>query len=219
MAKEVLTSQKWGSTCSDDSIKIRGRNKILTTFTLTRDSPDRGEDKGNLLGESNGSWPPFQGSSSDDYEVRNDFWFNSVNYTCRDLVEPFVKLFVSKEESVPMTRYIDVTRATSTSLDVILKKSIDDCWNVDGHRDFSGTRTDFTSLSILDENPLGWIYMIQGATDKKVNDIQTRFSVTRNMGWHVRSADTNREVKVDSWKTEAWQRKKITRYLLHWSSR
>ena len=49
----------------------------------------------------------------------------------RHQVEPKVKLYVPREESftIPL-RYNDVTRATSTTLDVMLEKNIDDYWNV-----------------------------------------------------------------------------------------
>ena len=51
-------------------------------------------------------------------------------------MEPRVKLFMSREESCPIPlKYIDVTRNTFTSLDVMLEKSMDDDWNVDGDRE------------------------------------------------------------------------------------
>ena len=51
----------------------------------------------------------------------------------RHHVEPRVKLYVPREESIPITlRYIDVTRATSTTLDVLLEHRIDDYWNIEG---------------------------------------------------------------------------------------
>ena len=49
--------------------------------TLIRDSPDSGEEQGNLLGESDGSSStPFQDSSLWEGEARNDFWSISGNY-------------------------------------------------------------------------------------------------------------------------------------------
>ena len=48
---------------------------------------------------------------------------------------PAVKLYMPEEESFPIPmKYIDVTRTTHTSLDVLLEKQIDDYWNVDGER-------------------------------------------------------------------------------------
>ena len=46
------------------------------------------------------------------------------------------KLYVPREESFPIPlRYIDVTRATSTTLDVMLERRIDDYWHIEGNRD------------------------------------------------------------------------------------
>ena len=55
----------------------------------------------NLPGEPDGSPPPFQISSLDDGEARNDFWSISGNYIYRHHVEPRVKLYVPREESSP----------------------------------------------------------------------------------------------------------------------
>ena len=61
------------------------------------------------------------------------FGLNSLHH-----VEPRVILFVPTEESIPIPlKYIDDTRTTGTTLDVMLEKSVDDCWNVDGDRESS----------------------------------------------------------------------------------
>ena len=41
-----------------------------------------------------------------------------------------------KLDVIPL-RYIDVTKATSTTLDVMLERRIDDYWNFEGDRDLS----------------------------------------------------------------------------------
>ena len=70
-------------------------------------------------------------------------------------MEPSVKLYVPREESFPgPLKYIDVTRTTDTSLDITLKKNIDDYWNVDGDRESSDTWTGFTRFTLLSEKPL-----------------------------------------------------------------
>ena len=51
-------------------------------------------------------------------------------------VEPRVK-------PIPL-KYIDVTRTTDTTLNVMLEKSADDCWHVDGDLELSDTWTGFT---------------------------------------------------------------------------
>ena len=53
---------------------------------------------------------------------------------------------------VPM-KYIDVTRTTYTSLDVMLEKQIEDYWNVDGERELSDAWTGFTSFVLVKERP------------------------------------------------------------------
>ena len=62
----------------------------------------------------------------------------------RHHVEPRVELYVPKEESFPIPlKFIDVTRTTYTSLDVLLE-NIEDCWNVDGEKEVSDAWTGFT---------------------------------------------------------------------------
>ena len=46
-----------------------------------------------------------------------------------------------------------VTRATSTSLDVVPEENIDDYWNADGDRDLSDAWTGSTRFTMLDEKP------------------------------------------------------------------
>ena len=106
---------------------------IWRTSTRIRVHPDRGEEQGNLPGESDGS-PPLQDSLLDGGEARNDFWSNSGNRIYRHHVEPSVQLYVPKEESFPIPqRFIDVTRSTRTTLDIMLERRIDDYWNIEGN--------------------------------------------------------------------------------------
>ena len=66
------------------------------------------------------------------------------DFNCRHHVEPRVRLYVPREASFPiLLKYIDVARAASTSLDVMLE-------NVDGDRDLSDMWTGFTRFTILD---------------------------------------------------------------------
>ena len=72
----------------------------------------------------------------------------------RHHVEPRVKLYMTEEETFPITmKYIDVTRTTHTSLDVMLDKQIDDYGNVDGERELSDAWTGFTRFVLLKERP------------------------------------------------------------------
>ena len=63
-------------------------------------------------------------------------------------------MHVLKEESFPIPlKYIDVTRTTHTSLDVLLEKHIDNYWNVDGARELSDAWKGFTRFILLNESP------------------------------------------------------------------
>ena len=103
-----------------------------------------------------------------------------------------------------------MTRATSTPLDVMPERSIDDYWNVDGDRELSDTWTGFTRFTTLDEkNRMD----IRGPeTDKKANP---RLFVARILESYVGSVEAKRNAKVSYRKTEARQCLKIAWYLLH----
>ena len=82
-----------------------------------------------------------------------------------------------------------MTRATSTTLDMMLERRIEDYWNIEGNRDLSDSWTGFTRFTMLDENPL--------------DDIQARLLVARDLERHVRSSATKTEANVGYRKTEA----------------
>ena len=65
-AKEVLTPKNGDNfifPVADGTVKVSGKDQDLITSTLIQDSPDRGEKKDNLRGESEGSSPPLQDST------------------------------------------------------------------------------------------------------------------------------------------------------------
>ena len=135
-----------------------------------RDRPGRGQEQGNLQGESDGSCSTrFQDSSLHDCEAGNDFSSISGDFIYRHHVEPRVKLYVPREESFPIPlKYIDVTRATNASLDVMLEKNIDYYWNVDGDRELSDMSTGFTIFTVLNEKqPDGYTWSMGGLTRKQ----------------------------------------------------
>ena len=119
-AKEVLTPMK-NEKCvfpiAHGTVKISGKDQVLRTSTFIRDSPDRGEEQGNLQVESDGSSStPLQDSSWNDGEARNDSWSISGNIIYRHHLEPRVKLYVPREESFPIPlHFFDVTRTADTS--------------------------------------------------------------------------------------------------------
>ena len=102
-------------------------------------------------------------------KLKNDFWSVTGDFICRHHVEPSVKLYMSKEESFPVAlKYIDFSRTTQTSLDVLLQKNIDDYWNVDGERELSGAWTGFTRFVLLNErSPEGYTWSGEILTRKK----------------------------------------------------
>ena len=75
-AKEVLTAirgEKIIFPIADETVKLPEGDQDVTTSTLIRDSPDRGEGQDNLQGESDvSSSIPLQDSSWYDGEARND---------------------------------------------------------------------------------------------------------------------------------------------------
>ena len=155
-AREVLTplsGEKFIFPNADGKVKLSGVGQVLRTSTFIRDRPDRGEEQGHLLGESDGC-PP-QDSSTDNGGAKNDFWSTSGNYIYRHHGEPRVTLYAPREESFPIPlRYIDVTRARGTTLDVMLESRINDYWNVEGDRDISDAWAGFTRFTRLNEKNL-----------------------------------------------------------------
>ena len=150
-AKEVLTPMKGDEfvfPVADGPAKIFGRDRRLTPHTFFRDRPERGKEQEVFRGESDElpSPTPLQHDSTrDDAEAKHDFWSVTREFIYRHHVVPRDKLYMPREESFPIPiKYIDVTRTTHTSLDVLLEKQIDDCWNVDGERELSDAWTGFT---------------------------------------------------------------------------
>ena len=126
----------------------------LRTSTSIRQRTIQGESHLEFLGESEGSPPPPQDSFPDAGEAINDFWSMSGNFVHRHHVEPTVKLYSPREESFPIPlKYIGVTRATYTNLDLKQEKRINDYWNIDGSRDLFDPWTGFTQFTLLEEKP------------------------------------------------------------------
>ena len=128
-AKEVLTPMKGDNLYSQSRMeqsKHLGGDRHLKTSTLIRDHPERGKEQEVFRGKSDGlsSPTPLQDDSTrDDAEAKNDFWSVTGDFIYRHHVEPRVKLYMPREASflIPV-KYIDVTRTTDASLDVLLEK-------------------------------------------------------------------------------------------------
>ena len=112
---------------ADVKVKLSGGDQVLKKSTLIRDHPERGEVQEDLLGESE-VFPPTTrpDSQQDEGEARNDFWSIAGNYICRHRIKTRIKHCVPRKEtfSIPL-KYIDVSRATSATLDVLLERRID----------------------------------------------------------------------------------------------
>ena len=156
-AKEVIFHKEKGKftfPITDGRIKSLGGDQDLRTSTLIRQRSIQGESCVDFLGESEGSLPSPHDSFPDAGEAINDFWSMSESFIYRHHVEPRVKLYSSREESFPIPlKYIDVSRTTSTNLDVKQEKRINDYWNVDGSRELSDPWTSFTQFTLLEEKP------------------------------------------------------------------
>ena len=156
-AKEVILPKENGEfifPIADGRIKTLGGDQDLRTSTLIREHPIRGEGHVDFLGESEGSLPPPQDSLQDAGEAINDFWSMSGNFIYCHHVEPRVKLYSSREESLPIPlKYIDISRTTHTNLDIMQERRIDDFWNIDGSRDLSDPWTGFARFTSLSEKP------------------------------------------------------------------
>ena len=159
-AKVVLTPQRSGNfifPVADGTEQIFGGEQRLRTSTLTRERPERGEEQEILQGTSHELDSPTQlqdDATRNDEEVKDDFWTIAGQFIYRHYVVPRVKLYMPKQASFPIPlKYIDVTRTTYTSLDVLLEKQIEDYWNVDGEKELSDIWTGFTRFVVLKERP------------------------------------------------------------------
>ena len=106
---------------------------------MVRHRPIQGESNIDFLGKSEGSLPQPRGSLPDAGEAINVFWSMSGNFIYRHHVEPRVTLYSPREESFPIPlKYIDVSRTTHTTLDVLQERRIG---------------TGFTQFTLLEEKP------------------------------------------------------------------
>ena len=106
-----------------------------------------------------------------------------------------------REETFPIpTKYIDVTRTTHTSLDVMLEKQIEDCWNVDGEKELSDAWTGFTRFVLLEErSPEGYTWSGEA----------------RYVEMYVRCSEKESKTKMGYRETKVRQCQTIKRNVLH----
>ena len=158
------------------------RDQDLRTSTLVRHRPFQGESNIDFLGESEGSLPPPQDSFADASEAMDDFWSVLGNFIYRHHVEPGVKLYSPREESLPIPlKYIDVSRTTHTNLDVKHEKLIDDYWTIDGSRDLSDLWTGSAQFTLLEESSRR-IHVVRREINEKTAYIQARSLYSQKSG-------------------------------------
>ena len=105
----------------------------------------------------------------------------SGNFIYRHHVEPRVKLYSPREESLP--------RTTHTNLAVKQEKRIDDYWNIDGSRDLSDPWTGFTQFTLLDEKaPDGYMWSGRRLTRKQLTSRPDHLwpELWKSMGKHAK---------------------------------
>ena len=101
-AKEVIFPKEGEFTfpIADGRIKTHGEDRALRQSTLIRPRPIQGEGHVDFLGESEGFFPQPNDSFPDAGEAMNDFWSMSGSFIYRHHVEPRVKLYSPREESL-----------------------------------------------------------------------------------------------------------------------
>ena len=153
-------------------------------------------------------------------EAKYDVWSVTGDFIYRHHVQPRVKLYVPREEAFPFPlKYIDVTRTTCTSLDVLLEKNTEDYWNVDGERVLSDAWTGFTRFVPLQERPPeGYTWSGRTLTRKHTTSRPDDVWPER---WKFMSdaANKERKTKMGYRETKARQYQTIERKFLHWTKR
>ena len=170
-AKDVLISQKddeFVFPFADGTAKLSGRDYEFRESTPRRETLVRSEDLSREFQcESRESQ---QADTTDDAEVRADFWSIQGDFIYRHHTEPRVQLCVPKEETFPFPlKYIDVTWSTHTDLDVMQEKKIDYYWNVESCKHLSDSWGGLTQFILLKEKPPKG-YMVFG---ERLTKIQT----------------------------------------------
>ena len=155
-------------------------------------------------------------STRDDEEAKSDFWTITGDCIYRHHVEPRVKLYTPREESLPFPmKYIDVTRTTYTSLDVWLEKNSEDYWNVDGERELSDAWTGFTRFVLLKERPPeGYTWSGERLTGKQSTSRPDDY-MARYVEIYVRCSGKESKAKTGYRETKTRKRQTIESNILH----
>ena len=92
----------------------------------------------------------------------------------RHHIEPRVQLYVPKKETFPIPlKYIDMTRATYTNLDVLQERRIDDYWNVDANRSLSDSWKRIHKVHSIERETSKGRCVVQEETNNNSSNYQT----------------------------------------------
>ena len=123
-AKEVLTrmsGEKFIFLIADGTVKLSGGDQVQRTSTLSGIAETEEKSKAIFKENQTDLLHPHRDSSWYDGEATIDVRPISGSFIYRHHLEPRVKLYVPREESIPL-KFFDVTRITHTSQDVLLLK-------------------------------------------------------------------------------------------------
>ena len=183
------------------SAKWSGRDYELHEHTTRREQIVRSED---LSGDSHGAAEECQpAEQEDETAVRKDFWSLQGDFVYRHHIDPRVQLCVPTETTfrIPL-KHMDVRRSTFSDLDIAQEKRIDDCWNVDGNKNLSDSRSGFTKFSVLKETPPKG-YMWSGERLTKIQTTLHPDHVWPEAWTRIGKAAQRKENKMGTRKTKA----------------
>ena len=106
-AKEVILPKSYENCkfpVANRTVQLYGRDQGLGTSILIRNQFVRGQSRQDFCDESKGSPATmyFPDPFPDAGEARDDFWSILRNFIYRHHVEPMVKLYTPREESIPI---------------------------------------------------------------------------------------------------------------------
>ena len=153
-AEEVLTPQRREDVIcpiADGTAKLSEGDHEFREPALRRKQPVWSEDLcGELQGEPEDPQPT---ETKDDAEARADLWSIQFYLSSSHWSSSSTLCAERRKHSFLHLKYIDVTRASYTNLDVLQEKRVDDYWNVDANRSLSGSWKGFTKFTPLKEKP------------------------------------------------------------------
>ena len=98
-------------------------------------------------------------------------------------------------------KYIDVTRTTHVSLDVLL---VEVYWNVDEDRDLSDALTGFHKIYFTECEAIWRKDMVEEETYKETNNLSSRQCMARYVEAYVWCIEAKSGAKVGCRETEIW---------------